>query len=132
MEIFISDSKTLGEIKKEFNERFPHLKLEFYGLSHKEGEGSPEKYHFDDSITVSKARSKHVDGHLSIIGSQNTKTLEQQFKDFYGLNVQVFRKSGKLWMQTTSTDHWTLEEQESHASIKEHERDLEKEFPDMN
>ena len=36
---------------------------------------------------------------------------EKMFHDKFGLNVQVFRKSGNLWMQTTSTDHWTLAEQ---------------------
>jgi hypothetical protein len=25
--------------------------------------------------------------------------------------VQVFRKSGKVWLETTVTDGWTLEEQ---------------------
>jgi hypothetical protein len=29
--------------------------------------------------------------------------------------VQVFRKSGKLWIQTTATDQWTLGEQNKNA-----------------
>jgi hypothetical protein len=39
--------------------------------------------------------------------------LEQKFRDVYGLSVQVFRRSGKAWLETTFTDGWTLEEQNS-------------------
>ena len=27
------------------------------------------------------------------------------------LNLQVFRKSSDIWLQTSATDHWTLEKQ---------------------
>jgi hypothetical protein len=37
--------------------------------------------------------------------------LEQQFSDVYGLSVQIFRHSGKAWLETTVTDKWTLEKQ---------------------
>jgi hypothetical protein len=37
--------------------------------------------------------------------------LEQQFSDVYGLSVQIFRQSGKAWLETTVTDKWTLEKQ---------------------
>ena len=31
----------------------------------------------------------------------------------FGLSAQVFRLSGDVWLETTSTDNWTLEEQNS-------------------
>jgi hypothetical protein len=34
--------------------------------------------------------------------------LEQRFKSQFGLNIQVFRKHGKTWIETTVTDNWTL------------------------
>jgi hypothetical protein len=37
--------------------------------------------------------------------------LEKSFLVKFGLNVQVFRKSGKSWLETTITDKWTLEKQ---------------------
>ena len=37
------------------------------------------------------------------------ETLESMFEDEFGLHVQVFRKSGETWLQTSVTDHWTLE-----------------------
>ena len=32
-------------------------------------------------------------------------------KEKYSLNIQVFRKSADIWLQTSATDHWTLEKQ---------------------
>jgi hypothetical protein len=37
--------------------------------------------------------------------------LESRFNTIYGLSVQLFRKSGRAWLETTVTDGWTLEEQ---------------------
>lgn len=41
--------------------------------------------------------------------------LEQHFADVYGLSVQVFRKSGEVWLETTTTDNWSLEKQNQEA-----------------
>jgi hypothetical protein len=62
-------------------------------------------------LTIGEVRKVHNEGDLSIDGHQKVKTFEQSFHDKYGLNVQVFRKSGFMWMQTTSTDDWTLSKQ---------------------
>ncbi|MDE3144966.1 MAG: hypothetical protein KGL19_12475, partial [Bacteroidota bacterium] len=43
--------------------------------------------------------------------------LEQKFNDIYGLSTQVFRKSGNIWLVTTVTDKWTLEEQNRQGEI---------------
>jgi hypothetical protein len=42
--------------------------------------------------------------------------LENLFAEKFGLYVQLFRKSGKVWLQTTTTDTWTLKEQSKLAS----------------
>ncbi|MBK6949217.1 MAG: hypothetical protein IPH16_15200 [Haliscomenobacter sp.] len=47
------------------------------------------------------------------------REFEQAFYDTYGLNVQVFRRSGNIWIQTTATDSWTLAEQNRKGSSSE-------------
>lgn len=131
MEILITDEKTLGEIKNEFSTKFPHLKIDFYKKNHEEDEGTSPRYQSEDSQTVDDARKNKNEGHLSINGNQKTSTLESKFKEIYGLNVQVFRNSGGLWMQTTATDEWTLSHQEETAANRNKQWDLdEKEFSD--
>ena len=39
------------------------------------------------------------------------KTRLLDFKEIYDLNVQVFRRSGNIWLQTTATDHLSLSAQ---------------------
>ncbi len=109
--MLITDSKTLKEVKQEFNQKFPHLKLEFYEGEHVDGKPSHASLQLDDSLSIGEVRNKHEEGELGIDGRLKVSTLENRFWEKYGLNVQVFRHSGNLWLQTTKTDHWTLAEQ---------------------
>lgn len=107
----ISDDKKLIEIQKEFNAKFPYLKIEFYAGRHLPGEGSPVRERLDAQSSIGAVRTAHNEGNLQVNAAMKVSHFEQQFFEKYGLNVQVFRKSGNLWMQTTSTDSWTLAEQ---------------------
>jgi hypothetical protein len=97
------------------------LKLEFYAKHHEEGEGSEAKLQINDELTIGSVRSTHQEGALSIDGHLKVGSLERMFFEKYGLNVQVFRKSGSLWLQTIKTDDWTLTEQNSRGeqSVKQ-------------
>lgn len=109
----ISDNLQLKQIKNNFNEHFPHLKIEFFSEEHHNGEGSGRKAMFDDELLLKDIRTLHNSGELSIDGHQKTSTFENNFHDHFGVNVQVFRKSGRIWLQTISTDEWTLSHQEN-------------------
>jgi hypothetical protein len=37
--------------------------------------------------------------------------LEGHFSDIYGLDVSIYRQSGKAWLETSATDSWTLAQQ---------------------
>ncbi|MCB0630934.1 MAG: hypothetical protein R2824_35375 [Saprospiraceae bacterium] len=107
----ITADKKLIDIQREFSEKFPSLKIEFYPGHHEAGEGSPANQTLDIQLTIGAVRSVHKEGDLHIDGEMEVRELEQKFYDDYGLNVQVFRKSGHLWMQTSATDHWSLDKQ---------------------
>lgn len=107
----ISADKKLIDIQKEFGEKFPSLKIEFYPGRHAAGEGSPADQTLNPELTIGAVRTVHKEGDLRISGDMEVRQLEQKFYEDYGLNVQVFRKSGHLWMQTSATDHWSLEKQ---------------------
>lgn len=107
----ISDNRTIAGVQTEFHTKFPYLKLEFYNQPHEVGQGSKLKSLIDSKKTIKEVRTIHTEGEMSINGHLKVSTLEQAFTDNYGLNVQVFRKSGGLWLQTTSTDEWTLTDQ---------------------
>lgn len=110
--ILINESQNLKEIKDAFTSHFPHLKIEFFSEKHKEGEASSNKMKIDDTSLLKDIRTKHTEGALSIDGHQKTSTFETNFFNHFGVTVQVLRKSGNLWLQTTTTDDWSLAHQE--------------------
>ncbi|MCB0658802.1 MAG: hypothetical protein KDC57_21800 [Saprospiraceae bacterium] len=109
--MWIKDDITIQAIKQAFSQKFPGLKIEFYKDHHEAGEGSPQKAIIDDRVKIGAIRSNHIEGDLQILQDMPVKKLEAIFDQQYGLNVQVFRKSRNLWLQTTATDHWSLKEQ---------------------
>ncbi len=109
--MLIDDHKKIMDLQMEFHQKFPFLKLEFYTGTHKVGETSPAKTHMDGELLLKNARSIHTEDELYIQEDMSVSELEQLFLKKYGLNAQVFRRSGNLWLQTSATDHWTLAEQ---------------------
>lgn len=109
--MLITEAKTIKDIQAEFHEKFPYLKIEFYDGRHESGKPSPAIKRFDPDLPLRQVRTVHAEGDLSIDGQLQVSTLEDRFWEQFGLNVQVFRLSGNLWLQTSSTDQWTLAEQ---------------------
>ncbi len=111
MKITINDHRKLSAIQEEFNTVFPYLKIEFYSKPNKLGGASTKKLIKQHNKTLGECRTIHNKGHITITSKMTVVDLEQRFGDVYGLGIQVFRKSGKVWLETTVTDGWTLEEQ---------------------
>jgi len=109
--MIITDNKKLWDVQREFHAMFSHLRIEFYQGHHGAGQGSPVKDKLKGELVLGSVRTVHVEGDFEVNGDLTVAEFEQSFFEKYGLNVQVFRKSGNLWMQTTSTDSWTLNEQ---------------------
>ena len=107
----ISDNKTINDLQKEFSEIYPGLKLEFYTSEHKPHEATPRSKLISNNITLGSIRSEHAAGDIEIAPSMTVEQIETKMKSIYDLNVQVFRRSSDLWLQTTATDDWTLEKQ---------------------
>ncbi|MBI4930386.1 MAG: hypothetical protein HY841_06465 [Bacteroidetes bacterium] len=111
MKILINDHRKIYAIQKEFSKIFPYLKLQFFGKPHKVGAPSSKKIMKHPSKTIGQCRVIHNKGKLTITPTMSVSDLEQGFSDVYGLSVQVFRQSGRVWLKATATDDWTLESQ---------------------
>jgi uncharacterized protein YdhG (YjbR/CyaY superfamily) len=111
MDITITDDHTIAEVQSTFAEKFPFLKLVFFQTPAEDSNHYPEKNMIKDvNKTLREVRHRHTSGHVSINGHLKAETLEDLFRELYGLNVQVFRKSGNAWLKTTTTDDRTLAE----------------------
>lgn len=109
MLITINSNKTIEEVQAEFNSEFPYLKIQFFRHGHKAFKGNEKKELLP--VTAKIGALKHHDGSIEIVPAMTVNDLETMFKNVFGLNVQVFRKSGKSWLETTVTDAWTLQKQ---------------------
>lgn len=98
----------VSEIKKVFNNEFPFLKIEFFKKKHKELQGSLKKDVIVDDFIISSSNDQQE---IIIDEKMIVSEFEKQFLDKLKLSAQVFRKSGKSWLETTYTDSWTLKKQ---------------------
>lgn len=111
MKISINDHRKIHAIQEEFNQNFPYLKIEFFSKPHASGGSSSKKLMKSSSKTLGECRTIHNKGSITITPELTVDELERRFMDVYGLSIQVFRKSGNVWLETTVTDGWTLEKQ---------------------
>jgi hypothetical protein len=118
MEIIIEKEKKLHEIQEAFQAMYPYLKLEFYNKEHASEEGSAKRNTLDTTLSIESVQHKTAEGSLAIQGKMRVADLENAFEEMYGLSVQVFRKSNNTWLQTTTSDHLTLNELNQKASEK--------------
>jgi hypothetical protein len=117
--MMIADNNRLRDVKEAFHRLFTHLKIEFYRGRHIDGEGSPVREQLDVELTIAQVSGRHEAGDFRIHPDMTVGAFERAFFEQYGVNVQVFRKSGNLWIQTTATDGWTLAEQNRKGGASE-------------
>jgi len=107
----IHDNLLLEDIQDHFSKSFPSLKIEFYRHPHKWKKGSMQQDQIDTTMKVADIRKKHDPGVLEIKSTDTTGHVESMFKDRFGLNVQIFRKGKNCWIQTITTDNYSLQQQ---------------------
>ncbi|MBT8234454.1 MAG: hypothetical protein HKO66_02115 [Saprospiraceae bacterium] len=104
-------NQKITDIKKEFNDFFPGLSVEFYTKPHKEGHGSDVHEQIGEEALLKDISSMSEDEVIDIDSTMTVGEIEMHFQDKYGISIQIFRKSKDIWLQTSATDHWTLEHQ---------------------
>lgn len=108
MKLEITKETSVSDIKEKFSEHYPALKLEFY--KEKSEDGINKKDALDEAIQFKK------EANISIEKERSVADFEKDFWDNTGVAAQVFRQSGNIWLQTTRTDDWTLEQQNAQGA----------------
>ena len=107
----IKDNLKLSDVKDEFSSIFPYLKIEFFKHKHAEYKSNAKSDMFSSDLTFKKARRKHNEGVIVVKENMSVFDLEKLFQDVFGIAAQVFRKSGRSWIETSVTDDWSLKRQ---------------------
>lgn len=129
MEIKFDKSTRLSQLQADFGKRFNYLKIEFFKLK----SGPQDSYKATDilknTLNIGEVSSKVNMDTFHIDGLMRAGEVERKFSEKLGINVQIFRKSGKVWLITSSSDGLTLDELNAQAREKE---EIKKEEKDEN
>src|ERR671921_1392910 len=110
--IAITEEKPISEIQKDFNQYYPFLKLEFFQTK----KNTVQAYRMiKNNLKLGDIVFSLQEGSIQLTDSMTVSELENIFTDRFGLQAQVFRKSGNIWLETTITDKWTLKNQNDHG-----------------
>ena len=111
MILHIQNNLLVEDVQDHFAECFPWLKLELYSKSHGSRKSSDEKDLIAPGTKISDITRNHKVGILEIKSSDTVGHIETMLKTLFGLNAQIFRKENRCWIQTTTSDKYSLIQQ---------------------
>lgn len=90
IEISVTGNKKIDTLRKEFNKKFPYLRLGvFYSYARQQVAKGEAIKPIDGSKTLSSVRRADSGGDISISGNKKIKSLEKEFDTVFGLYCQV-------------------------------------------
>lgn len=113
MNFEIREENTIAEVQTLFNTCFPYLKIDFFEknvsffpsiVSYK------PMLHTERKLIEFRKDSKKI-APFQVTKELNVTAVEKFMQSFYSIYAQVYRKSGNVWLETTVTGNWSLEEQ---------------------
>ncbi|MCQ2348155.1 MAG: hypothetical protein MJZ65_03095 [Paludibacteraceae bacterium] len=110
-EISVTGNKKIGTLMKDFNKKFPYLRLKVCYSYAREAVAKGESIHgIDIEKTLASERRADSGGDISISGNKKVKSLEKEFDTTFGLYVQVCytAKDGHRYYTSGNSDEMTL------------------------
>lgn len=110
-EMSVTGNKKIGTLMKEFNKKFPYLRLKIcYSYARQAVAKGESISGIDVDKTLASVRRADSGGDISISGNKKIKSLEKEFDTVFGLYVQVCYtdKDGHRYYTSGSNDEKTL------------------------
>lgn len=110
-EISVTGNKKIDTLRKEFNKKFPFLRLGiYYSYARQQVAKGESITPIDGSKTLASVRRADSGGDISISGNKKIKSLEKEFDTVFGLYCQVCytTEAGNRYYTSGSDDEKTL------------------------
>ena len=110
-ELSVTGNKKIGTLMKEFNKKFPYLRLKIcYSYARQAVAKGESISGIDVDKTLASVRRADSGGDISISGNKKIKSLEKEFDTVFGLYAQVCytEKDGHRYYTSGSNDEKTL------------------------
>lgn len=114
MVIVIKKDMQVKDLKKQFHAYYPQMKIEVFRTTHDVEGGNSKANLISNDVSLSELTGG-LEGEVEFVGSISVAEFEQRFADGFHLNIQVFRKSGDVYIETTKTDDWSLDQEHKEA-----------------
>lgn len=111
MKLQINRDTKIKDVQKEFTDVYPFLKVEFYKKPHEEKELTHKKFRLNSDKILSRESESFNQSEIDIHKNKTVAELEKEVYEKLGIAMQVSRRSGNIWLETSSTDDRTLEMQ---------------------
>jgi hypothetical protein len=110
MKLFIDKDSKAENVKKIFTNCFPFLKIELYKKPFADGNAAIKKVPLASGASLHKFMHEADKTSIDINADITVAELESQFASI-GLIAEVFRRSGNVWIETSLTNNWSLQQQ---------------------
>ncbi len=110
-EISVNGNKKIGTLQKEFNKKFPYIRLGiYYSYARQQVSKGETITQIDGDKTLASVRRADSGGDISISGNKKIRTLEKEFDTVFGLYAQVCYTTaeGNRYYTSGSKDDMTL------------------------
>ena len=110
-DISVTGNKKLDTLRKEFNKKFPYLRLGiYYSYARQQVAKGESITPIDGDKTLASVRRADSGGDISISGNKKIKSFEKEFDTVFGLYCQICytNAEGKRYYTSGSTDEMTL------------------------
>jgi hypothetical protein len=108
MKLQINKKTKIKDLQKVFSDAYPFLKIEFYKKPHREKELSSMKDRISSDEFISDLDNFKGRASVNIGEDRTVADMEAEFYEKSGIAVQVSRRTGDLWIETSLTDYRTL------------------------
>lgn len=110
-ELSVTGNKKIDTLRKEFNKKFPYLRLGiYYSYARDQVKKGETITPIDGSKTLASVRRVNSGGDISISGNKRVSSLEKEFDAAFGLYCQICYTSsdGNRYYTSGSMDQLTL------------------------
>lgn len=117
MKLQINKETRIKDVQKKFTEVYPFLKIEFYKKPHAEKKLSSVSDRISPEEVISEWGNLTKPGSININKRRTVAEFENEFYKKTGVAIQVSRRAGNIWIETSITDDRTLEMQNRQGTI---------------
>jgi hypothetical protein len=108
--MIIHAESRVNDIERDFTVHFPYLRLKFLNT------GAEKKVNTINTYTVKTPPAFEMNNSgepkkIIIYETMTVSELETAFYNLFGVQIEVLRKSGNVWLETNYTNNWTLQQQ---------------------